>query len=479
VEASRFLLILPEILVVVLALTVLSFEMVWKDDRRRNIGWMTAGGLVLIIVLALLFSLPDSSPELVWGGMLRHDWLAFVFKVIAMFAAAMTALFSMDVEDLGTKGEYYLLLLVSTLGMMLMAGSANLVMLFLAIETTSIPLYAMAGFYKEDNQSTEAGFKYLLFGALASAIMLYGFSLLFGFTGTTDIYSLARLMQVGGVDSPQVMTAALMVLVGFGFKISAVPFHFWAPDVYTGAPTPIAGFLSTASKAAGFAVLMRVMLEVFPFVQENWAGILAALAVVTMTLGNTVALAQKNIKRLLAYSSVAHAGYILLGVVALSVLGMSSAVFYLIAYLTTNLAAFGIVSTASRTLKSDEIAAYAGLSRRNPTLALAMLAAFLSLAGIPPLSGFVAKLWVFAAVVQSELYWLAFIGVINAIIGMYYYLTVLKVVYLHRSEKDDVPVPMSRPDGIALGVLCLLILLVGTIFGPWWGFADAAAAALF
>ena len=478
-EASRFLLILPEILVVVLALTVLSFEMVWKDDRRRNIGWMTAGGLVLIIVLALLFSLPDSSPELVWGGMLRHDWLAFVFKVIAMFAAAMTALFSMDVEDLGTKGEYYLLLLVSTLGMMLMAGSANLVMLFLAIETTSIPLYAMAGFYKEDNQSTEAGFKYLLFGALASAIMLYGFSLLFGFTGTTDIYSLARLMQVGGVDSPQVMTAALMVLVGFGFKISAVPFHFWAPDVYTGAPTPIAGFLSTASKAAGFAVLMRVMLEVFPFVQENWAGILAALAVVTMTLGNTVALAQKNIKRLLAYSSVAHAGYILLGVVALSVLGMSSAVFYLIAYLTTNLAAFGIVSTASRTLKSDEIAAYAGLSRRNPTLALAMLAAFLSLAGIPPLSGFVAKLWVFAAVVQSELYWLAFIGVINAIIGMYYYLTVLKVVYLHRSEKDDVPVPMSRPDGIALGVLCLLILLVGTIFGPWWGFADAAAAALF
>lgn len=479
IDSTMVVALLPEISLLVLAGLVLTFDMVWGDEKKRSLGWLTAGGLALTLVLSLLFARPGAEPVFVWGGMLRHDWLAFVFKGIILFGAAITTLFAMDSKNLGTRGEFYILLLSSTLGMALMAASADLIMLFLAIETTSIPLYILAGFFKDDDKSTEAGFKYMLFGAMMSAVMLYGFSLLYGFTGTTDIYILAQRLQVGGVQNVAVISAALIVLVGFGFKISAVPFHFWAPDVYEGAPTAVAGFLSTASKAAGFAVLMRVMIEVFPLVEAQWGAILAALATATMTLGNTVALAQRNLKRLLAYSSIAHAGYILVGIVSLSSLGMTSAIFYLIAYLMTNLAAFGVVTVVGRTLGSDEIAAYAGLSRRSPGLSLAMLVAFLSLAGIPPMAGFVAKVWVFAAAMDAGLVWLAIVGILNTIIGLYYYLIVLKVVYLYRSDEDDKPVAVSRPDAIGLAVLTIGILVVGVLFAPWWGFADAAAAVLF
>jgi NADH-quinone oxidoreductase subunit N len=418
--------------------------------------------------------------------MLRHDWLAFTFKSIALVGLGITALLSMDAPGLGKKGEFYLLLITATIGIALMGASADMIMLFLAVETTSIPLYVLAGFMKTDDRSTEAGFKYLLFGAMTSSVMLYGFSLLFGFTGTTDLYALAQGLASGELSTVGVMFSALMVLVGFGFKVSIVPFHFWAPDVYEGAPTPVTGFLSTASKAAGFAVLIRFFLAAFPGsggtgLDPNMVGVLAALCAVTMTLGNVVALMQTNIKRLLAYSSIAHAGYIMLGIVAANAFGITSAVFYIVAYLLTNLAAFGVIIVVSRTVGSDEIAAYAGLSRRNSGLALVMLVAFLSLAGVPPLAGFIGKIWVFAAVVGqgSSLLWLAFIGIINAIIGVYYYLIVLKVVYLHRSDQDDVPVPVTRPDALALGVLTLGIILIGTLFAPWWDIADAAAKALF
>jgi NADH-quinone oxidoreductase subunit N len=365
--------------------------------------------------------------------------------------------------------------------MNLMAGSADLIMLFLAIETTSIPLYILAGFFREDDKSTEAGFKYFLFGAMTSAVMLYGFSLLFGFTGTTSLYQLAGLFRTGGLPEISVIGAVLLILAGFGFKISAVPFHFWAPDVYEGAPTPVAGFLSTASKAAGFAVLIRVMLVVFPTsTHPTWVAVVAAIATASMTLGNTLALAQrKNIKRLLAYSSIAHAGYILIGVVSVSQLGVTSAVYYLFVYVITNLAAFGAVAIFFRVVGSDELEDYAGLSRRSPGLALAMLVSFLSLAGMPPLGGFIAKFLVFAAAIQAELVWLAVIGVVNSIIGLYYYLVVLKFVYLYPSAEGDKPISLPRPYAIALTILTLGIILIGTIFGPWFAWSSAAAAAIF
>jgi len=478
---TMFLSILPEMLILVLGVLLLIVEPFWKNENRRNAGWMTAGGLLAIMAISLLAGRPGE-PTTVFGGMLRYDWLGFFFKMMFIFGAAVTSLFMMDHEVLGKRGESFILLLAATLGMNLMAASADLVMLYLAIETTSIPLYVLAGFMLADKQSNEAGFKYLLFGAMTSAIMLYGFSLIFGFAGTTNLYELASLTATGQLSLGVALGLVILVVVGLGFKVSIVPFHFWAPDVYTGSPTPIAGFLSTASKAAGFAVLTRLFVVAFPAIAYDWASILAVLAAITMTLGNLVALKQTNIKRLLAYSSIAHAGYAMIGVVAVSELGVTSVVFYLLAYILTNLAAFGIVMAFERVTGSDEIKDYAGMSRRAPGLAIAMLVAFLSLAGMPPFGGFVAKVFVFAAAVQVNMVWLAVVGILNSIVGVYYYLTVLKVVYLYRMEGEDEeqhPIPLPRPYVIGLVVLTLGILLVGTLFAPWFGLSGAAALNLF
>jgi len=470
--------ILPEILLLALGILVLILDPFLKEGDRRNLGWLTGGGSLVIVIVSLLVARPGN-PTMVFGGMLRYDWLGFFFKMLFIFSAAVTALFMMDVDKLNRRGEAYLLLLTATLGMNLMASAADLVMLYLAIETTSIPLYILAGFLLSDDRSTEAGFKYLLFGALTSTVMLYGFSLLFGFSGTSSIYHLATKFTTGQINEVVTLGLVLLIIVGLGFKVALVPFHFWAPDVYHGSPTPVAGFLSTASKAAGFAVLMRFFLVAFPDIAVSWASILAVLATITMTLGNLLALAQKNIKRMLAYSSIAHAGYAMIGVVAISPLGVTSTVFYLSAYILTNLAAFGIVVAFGRVTGSDEISAYAGMSRRSPGLALMLLVAFLSLAGMPPFGGFVAKIFVFTAAIQSGMVWLAAVGVINSIFGLYYYLTVLKVVYLYRSEDEEKPLPISRPYGIALAVLTIGILLIGTIFAPWFGLSGAAALNLF
>jgi NADH-quinone oxidoreductase subunit N len=479
--STMILAILPEILVLALGMLILIVEPFWKEERRRNLGWLTAAGLLGTILVSLLFAHPGS-PTSVFGGMLRYDWLGFFFKMLFTFAAAATALLLMDNEKVGHRGEAYLLLLASLLGMDLMAASADLVMLYLAIETTSIPLYILSGFMLADDRSTEAGFKYLLFGAMASAVMLYGFSLLFGFAGTTNIYALAEAIKAGPGTSFTVLGLIFLLLVGLGFKVSVVPFHFWAPDVYQGAPTPVAGFLSTASKAAGFAVITRLFVVAFPDFSQSWTMVLAVLSAVTMTVGNLLALPQTNLKRLLAYSSIAHAGYVMIGVVAFSSLGTASVVFYLAAYIVTNLLAFGIVMAFERVSGSDDVKAYSGLSRRNPALALMMLAAFLSLAGMPPFGGFVAKIFVFAAGVQAGWVWLVVVGIINSIIGVYYYLNVLKYVYLFRmpnEDEDKHPVPLSRPYLIALVVLVAGVVVIGTVFAPWFGWSDAAALNLF
>jgi NADH-quinone oxidoreductase subunit N len=352
-------------------------------------------------------------------------------------------------------------------------------MLFLAIETTSIPLYILAGFLKGDDKSTESGLKYFLFGALTSAVMLYGFSLLYGLTGDTNIYRLAEAMHLGELSPWLMGVTALLVLVGFAFKISAVPFQFWSPDVYEGAPTPITAFISTASKAAGFAVLVRFMLAVFPAIQVEWTWILAVMATLTMTIGNVLALVQSNIKRLLAYSSIAHAGYALIGLVALTELGTASLVFYIATYILTNLVAFAVVIVFAQAAGSEDIEDYAGLSRRAPYLSLALLIAMLSLGGMPPLVGFVAKFYVFSAAVQSGWIWLAFVGVLNAIIGLYYYLTILKVVYLYRSEKDDEVVPVPRSYAFVLGLCSLAIIVIGSLSGPWIDWSLNIASSLF
>ena len=478
-EPSTLLIVLPEILLLVLAGVILVVGLTSQRSRGLLLAWLTALGLTGIIIITFLYGRPGENEVLIFGGMLRHDWMAFSFKVLFLFAAAMTALLSIDVEGVADRGEYFALLVVATLGMSLMAASADMIMLFLAIELTSIPLYILAGFMKGDDKSTEAGLKYFLFGALTSAVMLYGFSLLYGFSGDTNIYRLSEAMHAGAVSPWMIGGMAVLVLVGFSFKISAVPFHFWAPDVYEGAPTPITSFISTASKAAGFAVLLRFMLAVFPAIEAEWTTVVAIIATVTMTVGNLLALPQTNIKRLLAYSSIAHAGYAMIGLVALSSFGTASVIFYLIGYVVTNITAFAVVILFARSAGSDEIVDYAGMSRRSPWLALVLLIALLSLGGMPPLAGFVAKFYVFAAAVESGWIWLAFVGVLNAIIGLYYYMTILKVVYLYRSEDEDKPIAIPRSYALVLVICVIAILAIGTLSAPWLDWSINSALSLF
>jgi NADH-quinone oxidoreductase subunit N len=488
-DLSTVLPILPEIGLLVLAVLVLVLDVTTRRRPQRNyLGWVTAIGLVLIAALATAFSQPGAQPAEIWGGMLRFDSAGFLFRLFFLAGAALTCLFAMESEAIRERGEFYILLLVSTLGMSLMASASDLIMLYLAIETTSIPLYVLAGFVTSDPKSVESGIKYLLFGAMTSAVMLFGFSFLYGFSGSTNLVSIAQGLNVTQVPPFAVATVLVLVLVGFSFKISAVPFHFWAPDVYEGAPSPVAGFLSTASKAAGFAALLRVMFLVFPSLASVWTVLVAILAIASMFIGNLLALAQKNIKRLLAYSSIAQAGYILIGVAADSQLGTTGAIYYLAAYLVTNLAAFGIITVVGRAIGSDEIKDYAGLSRRSPLLALALLVSLLSLGGIPPFAGFFAKLLVFGSAIQqgiqsaapfgSLMTWLAILGVVNSVIGLYYYLVVLKVVYLYRSDDDSKPLSSVSGWKAAL-VLCVVgVIALGVILAPVYALAGGAANAL-
>lgn len=478
ITADMLLAILPEIALLVLMLVVFIVDLVQHGKKSTLPAWITVGGLGLTLLLTALFTQPGEQAELLWGGMLRHDWLAYIFKIIFLFAALLVTLLTVGWQKVWYKGEYYILLLASTMGMTLMGAAADLVMLFLAIETTSIPLYILAGFITRDEKSNEAGFKYLLFGAVTTGVMLYGFSLLYGFAGATNLYALADGIAASGVPGPVLVGTLLLVLVGFGFKVSMAPMHFWAPDVYEGAPTPITAFLSTASKAAGLAVLMRVLLAAFPAIEGEWQTILAVGSALTMTVGNLIALSQRNIKRLLAYSSIAHAGYSLLAVAAASELGVLSVVYYLLVYTVTQIAAFGVVIVVSNATGSDEIADLAGLHRRNPMLALALLLSFLSLAGIPPLGGFIAKILAFAAAIQADLIWLAVVGVLNSIVGLYYYLMVLKVAYLDE-PKSQSEIATSRPQAATLVVSVLLVLILGVVIAPWYNWAASGAGGLF
>ncbi len=471
--------ILPEIGLFVLAVVILVFDLVWQDQRCRNLGWMTALGVLAVAGLSLVFARPaPDEARLMWGGMLRLDQAGFVFRLVFLAGAGITALFAMQTEGLCEHGEFYVLLLVSALGMTLMVSAADLIMLFLSIETATIPLYVLAGFLTRDQKSVEAGVKYLLYGAFASALMLYGFSLLYGFSGVTQLYQMANLLQSGQIPPFALTVAALLVLAGLGFKISAAPFHFWAPDVYEGAPTPAVGFISTASKAAGFGVLMRLLVAVFPGLAPDRSAWVAALAATSMVIGNFLALSQRNIKRLLAYSSIAQAGYMLIGVAAGSAFGYRAVIYYLIGYLVTNLAAFGVVSAVGNALQSDEISAYAGLSRRSPGLAYILLVVLLSLGGIPPLAGFIGKLLVFGAAIEAGLLWLAILGAITSVVALYYYLTVLRVIFQPDTLEDERPVRIAWSWKLALTVCTLAIVLLGVWIAPVLEWSGRAATAL-
>lgn len=462
----------------ILAAVILLLDAYLPKEKRPQIAYVSAFGMIFVALTPLIWSPPAGGQDF-WGGMIRFDGVAQIFQVMIVLGGAITSL--MAISDSGTKnrGEFHLIIIISTAGGCLLAGANDLVMLFVALETVSIPLYILASFRRQDGgRSAESGLKYFLFGSFASAILLYGLSLLYGFTGHTNIPALAETLLGGkilGDNIVPLLAALLMVVVGFGFKISIAPFHFWTPDVYEGAPTPVTAFVSVASKAASFAVLMRFFLAVFPAdlvvqgqsIQAFWVNLLVVLSVVSMTLGNVLALRQSNIKRMLAYSSIAQAGYALVGVAALQsadpTLGVSSVAFYMFMYTFSNLLIFAGIVLFSEATHSEEIRDLAGLQRRSPWLALAMTIGLLSLAGFPPAAGFFGKFFLFQAAVEANLVGLAMIGVLNSSIALYYYLVVIKVMYVDKGADDDKVIGISRPYAWVLGISSVVVLLLGVL----------------
>jgi NADH-quinone oxidoreductase subunit N len=486
----------PEIGLTILLFIVLIYDRYLKPEDRRRVGLMTAwGGLItLLVVLGLwyFFDLPNGqwslAESMMWGGMLRFDTVSLAFTVFFLVALILTSLLAMDVPYL-QRGEFYALLISAAIGFCLMGGSADLIMLYVALELASISSYVLAGFATKKKVSAEAGMKYFIYGAFATGVMLYGLSLMYGVTGETNIYVIGNLVSVALPPEVNavILLAAALALVGFGFKISAVPYHFWTPDVYQGSPTPFTAYVSTASKAAGFAVLMRVFTSgafgdisnFSPTSAPGWWAMVVSICIITMTLGNLVAIFQTNIKRMLAYSSIAQAGYVLIGFVTLSQDGTGASMFYLLMYVFTNIAAFGVIILVSNITGSDEVSDLDGLNRRSPVLALIMLFAVLSLGGIPPTAGFFGKFFIFRASVDAGLWWLALIGILNAFVALYYYLGIIKHMYLYRSDDEEIAIPVSRAAQIGLIISIFFVLYLGIFANSAYTWTLEAAASFF
>ena len=475
--------LLPEITVAVTALVVILADLF--IERKTVLVVLSIIGLAL----AAFFSIALWGTSLgFFGGRLAVDNYALFFKILVIGIAVMVILATTDYASkiARFRGEYYALLLTSALGMMIMAAGIELITIYIGLELASISLYALTGFLK-DPKSSESSLKYLLLGSIASAVLLYGMALVFGFTGQTTLTGIAGVVQSMSRDNlasnPALLVGLVLMAAGFSFKIAAVPFHMWVPDVYEGAPTPITAYLSVASKAAGFAVILRVFTTAFGLpgtLSEDWGILFAVLAAVSMTLGNIVAIPQTNIKRMLGYSSIAQAGYIMVGLAAV---GMSptadtfspgSLLFFLAGYAFTNLAAFTAIIAITNKINSDLIQDFAGIGKRAPMLAAVLTLSLVSLIGIPPAVGFMGKFYVFSGAVRQGLIWLVIIAVINSVISAYYYLRVVKVMWFNEPASME-KVPSSVALRFTLGLTGLGILFVGIMPGWLMKLAETAA----
>ena len=486
ISLSDFYYILPELVLTAGALILLIADVMLPRRSGGPLAWVTLGVLgVTFVSLFWPISFYNVHVE-VSHGLIAVDRFAFFFKLLFLVAAAMTVLMSthyIEVEGV-SPGEYYFLILCATLGMMIMAGGIDLITIFIGLETMAVSFYILAGFIKPNQRSNEAAVKYFLLGAFSLGILLYGMSLMYGLSGTTNLRLMAPLF-VGQERDPRLVLAVILVVAGVGFKIAAVPFHMWAPDVYEGAPTPVTAFLSVGSKAASFAMLLRIFLEGLPAMREDWRLLFASLAIVTMTVGNVAAVTQTNLKRMLAYSSVAHAGYVLIGVVAAAstvpdvrARGITATLIYLLIYSFMQLGAFAvIVLLRRRDVVGDELKDFSGLHFRHPFAAFAMLLFMLSLGGIPPTAGFMGKFWLFGAAIEAGYVWLAVAGVLNSAISLYYYIRVVVFMYLKKEMIGSEP-KTSGPLALALGVAVVATIALGIYPRQLFEIAEASARTL-
>ncbi len=476
---SDFAALTPEFVLTGIALVVLLLDAFVPKARHGVIAWISLAGLVLTAVALVPYAGEHTTAA---GGMIAVDGFATFFQFLFLFAAGLTILMSpryLQVEG-ARPGTYYFLVLSATLGMMFMASGIDLVTIFIGLETMAISFYILVGFIKPNRRSNEAAVKYFLLGTFSLGLLLYGMSILYGLTATTNLRVIATLLA-GESHHPWLPLGVILVVAGLGFKIAAVPFHMWAPDVYEGAPTPITAFLSVGSKAASFAMLLRIFFEGLPAVNDQWGLLFYALAILTMTVGNVAALTQSNIKRLLAYSSIAHAGYLLIAVVAATrvpQIGIKAALVYLVVYAFMQFGAFAVVTMLRRQdVIGEELKDLSGLFQRSPLAGTAMLLFMLSLGGIPPMAGFWGKFWVFSAAIDGGYYWLAVIGVLNSAVSLYYYMRVVVFMWFKGEPTGSEPV-MSPAMAVLLAITIVGTIAIGVYPRPLFDLADFSARTL-
>jgi NADH-quinone oxidoreductase subunit N len=474
-ETLNIQLILPELILSVGAMALLMLGVVTRHERGELILWLA----VLLLVGAGVFVVSSSGTETLFSASFIVDPFGRMLKLLTLTGAAVALLMSVDYWRIhgGVKFEYPVLVLLATTGMLMMISANDLISLYVGLELQSLSLYVVATFRRDSAFSAEAGMKYFVLGALSSGMLLYGASLVYGFTGSTLFSDISAAVQPSGANIGLIF-GLVFLMAGFAFKISAVPFHMWTPDVYEGAPTPVTAFFAAAPKLAAMALTVRVLIAAFPAVTPEWQQIVVFLAIASMALGSFAAIGQRNIKRLMAYSSIGHMGYALVGLAAGSAEGVQGVIVYLAIYLVMTLGTFACILAMRRGGHMvEDIDQLSGLSRTNPPMALMLAILLFSLAGIPPLAGFFAKFYVFLAAIHAGLYALAVIGVLLSVVGAYYYLRIVKVMYFDApAERFE---PMHASLAAVLGASGLLVLLYCFWPAPLVTFAGAAAKSLF
>ncbi len=471
--------IYPEAVVITVALMVLILDFFIDKESKAFLGWFSLAGIgVAAFATFRLMSVGASGTF--FSGTFNLDPFSIFFKFVFFIACGLGILVSINYlksQDI-QRGEYYSLMLFATSGMMLMASAADLITLYLGLELMAMSIYILAGFLRHDNRSNEAAIKYLLLGAFSSGIMLYGMSLLYGVTGTTNLAEILTFLRTADLNNPVIYLAMIMLVVSFGFKVAAVPFHMWVPDVYEGAPTPVTAFMSAGPKVAGFAVLLRVFLYSLEPLHADSTAIISGLALLTMAGGNILALSQTNIKRMLAYSSIAHAGYALVGLAAGGPEGAASVMLYVCIYALMNMGAFGVVIMLRKAgERGEEISDFAGLGKTNKTAAFLMLIFMFSLTGIPPTAGFIGKFYIFKSAVQSGLVWLAVAGVLFSSISAYFYLRVIMVMYM-KEPKESIELTTSPSLALALAISVTAVIYIGVLPSQLLDYARASIAGI-